>query len=118
MTFVVHEWVMGAILVLAIIAILWGLERRDKNIASKIHLDDLLIGTDGKASKAAFVMGGSFVVTSWIVIFQTLNKSLSDLTFAAYIGAWVVPAVTALIKGDSRNAMYDTTIPTLHKELP
>lgn len=105
-----HEWVMMAILAFAILAILWVLERRNKSATSKIHLDDLLIGTDGKASKAAFVMGGSFIVTSWIVIFQTLNKTLSDLTFAAYIGAWVVPAVTALIKGPSPNATSETTI--------
>jgi len=55
-------------------------------------------------------MGGSFIVTSWIVIFQTLNKTLSDLTFAAYVGAWVVPAVTVLIKGPSPNATSETTI--------
>jgi hypothetical protein len=105
-----HEIIMVAILGIAILSILWILERRNKSTQSKIHLDDLLIGTDGKASKAAFVMGGSFVVTTWVVIFQTLNKTLSDLTFAAYIGAWVVPATTILIKGPSPNATSETII--------
>lgn len=105
-----HEIILVAILGLVILVIVWSLERRSKNTASQIHLDDLLLGADGKASKAAFVMGGSFVVTTWVVIFETLNKSLSDITFAAYVGAWVVPAVTVLIKGPSPNTTSETTI--------
>lgn len=105
-----HEWIMMGVLCVAVLGILWTLERRNKNPASRIHLDDLLIGTDGKASKAAFVMGGSFVVTTWVVIFQTLNKTLTDTTFAAYVGVWVIPSVTVLIKGPSPNATSETTI--------
>jgi hypothetical protein len=108
--FTAHEIVMIGVLAISIVAILWLLERRNKSAASKIHLDDLLIGQDGKASKAAFVMGGSFIVTTWVIIFQTLNKTLTDTTFAAYVGAWVLPAVTALIKGGSPNATSETTI--------
>jgi len=102
--------IMGMILAVVVLLILWTLERRNRNKASPINLDDLLLGTDGKASKAAFVMGGSFVVTTWVIIFETLNKTLTDITFAAYVGAWVVPAVTALIKGPSPNATSETTI--------
>ena len=105
-----HEWIMIGVLGFVILGILWSLERRNKDRASRIHLDDLLIGTDGKVSKAAFVMHGSFVVTTWIVVFQTLNKTLTDTTFAAYVGVWVVPAVTALVKGPSPNATSETTI--------
>lgn len=98
-----HDMIMVGILGIVILIILWSLERRNKNSRSKINLDDLLIGDDGRASKAAFVMHGSFVVTSWVIIYQALNKSLSDLTFAAYVGAWVVPAVAKLIKGTGTN---------------
>lgn len=105
-----HEVILVAILGLVILVILWSLERRNKNTASHIHLDDLLLGPDGKASKAAFVMGGSFVVTTWVIIFETLNRSLSDTIFAAYCGFWVVPAVTALIKGPPNNMTSETTI--------
>jgi hypothetical protein len=105
-----HDALMLAILALVLLLVVRSIDRRNKSQASKLNLDDLLLGSDGKASKAAFVMGGSFLVTSWIVIFQTLNKTLSDLTFAAYVGAWVVPAVTVLIKG-SQNSNSETTIP-------
>ena len=105
-----HDAIMVAALAIAILCILWSLERRNKDKKSRINLDDLLIGDDGKASKAAFVMHGSFVVTSWIVIYQTLNKTLSDLTFAAYVGAWVVPAVSRIIKGTPPGVTSEMTI--------
>lgn len=98
-----HDMVMLGILGIVILIILWLLERRNKDKKSKINLDDLLVGDDGRASKAAFVMFGSFVVTSWVIIFQMLNKTLTDLTFAAYLTAWVVPAVAKLLKGTGTN---------------
>lgn len=105
-----HDAIMVGVLGVVLLCILWSLERRSKDKKSRINLDDLLIGDDGKASKAAFVMHGSFVVTSWIVIYQTLNKSISDITFAAYVGAWVVPAVSRIIKGTSPGASSEVTI--------
>lgn len=105
-----HDMVMLAILGVVILIILWSLERRNKDKKSKINLDDLLVGDDGKASKAAFVMHGSFVLTSWVVIYQTLNKTLTDMTFGLYVASWVAPTVTKLIKGSSPNASSETTI--------
>lgn len=97
-----HDMVMVGVLGIVILLILWSIERRNKNPHSKINLDDLLVGDDGKASKAAFVMFGSFVVTSWVIIFQMLNKTLTDLTYAAYLTTWVAPTVAKLIKGTTK----------------
>lgn len=97
-------------LLVGLMAILWALERRSNSAISLIHLDDLLLGEDGKASKAAAVMGGSFLVTSWVVVWQTVNGTLSDLTFASYIAAWVVPTVTKILKGTSPVSSSETVI--------
>jgi hypothetical protein len=94
-----HDMVMVCALAIVILIILWSLERRNKNHGSKINLDDLLLGDDGKASKAAFVMHGSFVVTTWVIVYETLNKALTDFTFGLYCASWVAPAVTKLIGG-------------------
>lgn len=93
-----HEIILIGLLAIIVLLILRSLEIRSKDKKSQFSFDDLLVGDDGKASKAAIVMFGSFVLTSWVVIFQTLNKSLSDLTFGAYIAAWVVPAVARIVK--------------------
>jgi len=91
----------GLICLLALIALLVmrALMRRNKDEKSLISLDDLLVGDDGKLSKAASVMFGAFLLTSWVILYQTLNKTLTDVTFAAYLTAWVAPAVTKLITG-------------------
>lgn len=99
-----HELVLVGVLLLVVLLILRSLERRSKSRESQFYLDDLLIGDDGKASKAAIVMFGSFVLTSWVIVFQALNKTLSDLSFAAYLTAWVAPAVSRMfappVRGD------------------
>lgn len=88
------------VLALAVLLIMWALERRNKNAHSNISLDDLLIGDDGKMSKAAAVMFGSFALTTWVVVYLTINDKLTDLIFGAYLAAWVAPSVTKLIKGN------------------
>jgi len=93
----------GMILVLAIatLLILLVLHRRSISAKSAISLDDLLLGDDGKVSKAAAVMWGSFALTTWTMVYLTINEKLSEGYFTAYIAAWVAPAVVKLIKGPS-----------------
>ncbi len=99
---IVHgKYIAGAALAVGLIAILLSL-RRQNRIANGYALTDLLLGDDGKASKAAHVMFGSFFLTSWVVVYAALMGKLSDLMFGAYLAAWVTPAVTKLIMGSPR----------------
>jgi hypothetical protein len=93
-----HDIVMAGTLGIILLLLGWLLERRNNDTKSKINLDELLIGDDGKMSKAALVMFGSFVVTSWVIVYQSLMKTLTDITYAAYLTAWVAPAVARIIK--------------------
>lgn len=77
------------------------LVRRDKSEASQLNLDDLLIDpATGKISKAAAVLMGSFALSSWVVVFKTLNGSMSDTLFSAYLATYAAPAVVKII-GDT-----------------
>lgn len=87
---------LGLLLVAGLLSLFW-LVSRNMNRRSRIDLDDLIVGDDGKASKAAFVMFGALGVTSWIVITMTHDKTMTGEIFAAYIAGWVAPAVTKLI---------------------
>lgn len=89
---------MIVVLALAVLLIMWALERRSRSAKSRIDLDDLLLNEDGKMSKAAAVMFGSFALTTWVIVFLTLNGKLTEGYFAAYITAWVAPVVVKLIK--------------------
>ena len=88
-----------AALLMVLFYIVRSLVVRDRSNASKINLDDLLIGDDGKVSKGAAVMLGSFAVTSWMMVFLTLNDKVTEGYFASYLGVWVIPVVAKIIKG-------------------
>lgn len=91
-------------LIVALLAgILW-LVRRDRIKASPIYLDDFLLGDDNRASKAALVMYAALAVSSYVIIIYAIRGTLSDLIFAAYLGAWVAPTVTKLITAGSHAA--------------
>ena len=91
----------GAAFVIAAVAlalfILHALTRRDKCSTSSINLEDLLLGDDGKMSKAATVLLGAFAATTLILVYQAWKGTLTDMTYGAYLAAWVAPTVTRLI---------------------
>ena len=88
---------MGLIVIaIMIVRTLW---HRDKSASSKIDFDDLLLDPNGRMSKSAVVMFGSFGVTTWMMVFLTLEGKMSEGYLTIYGGLWIIPAVTKLIKG-------------------
>lgn len=86
------------LLVFVTAAILASMIGRSRNQSSPIDLEDLLLGADGKLSKAAALLFAAFFFSSWVVGLQTLRGTLSDATFAAYLAAWVAPTLAAMFK--------------------
>jgi len=82
--------------VVALLSVLW---HRDRSTASKIDFDTLLLDTDGRMSKSAIVMFGSFGMTTWMMVFLTLEGKMSEGYLTIYGGLWIIPAVTKLVKG-------------------
>lgn len=95
-----REHIMFAILAIAILAILWTLERKSRNTRSAFSFDELLT-ENGKTSKAACVMFGSFAATTWLLMFLTATGKITEGYFGLYLTAWVAPAVAKIIKGDA-----------------
>ena|SRR5271170_4761893 len=87
------------VLALTVLSIIFTLVRKSRSHVSRVQIDDLLLGEDGKISRAACVLLGSFLLTSWGMVFMWLNEKMTEGYFAAYLAAWVAPAVTKLIKG-------------------
>lgn len=89
--------------VAALLALLFVVTRsllaRNRDKTSAINLDELLLGDDGKPSKAAAVMYVALGVSSWAVVYLTLQDKLTDLIFTAYLGGWVAPTVSRIFKG-------------------
>lgn len=88
---------MATALVLVIASIIFVLIKRDRSSTSAINLEDLLMGDDGKLSKAASVMMGAFAMTTWLMVYLALNNKMTEGYLAIYVGAWIAPTVTRLI---------------------
>jgi hypothetical protein len=84
-------------LVVVILMAATMLTKRDRSSASAINLEDLLLGDDGKLSKAAAVMMGAFAMTTWLMVYLALNNKMTEGYLAIYVGAWIAPTVTRLI---------------------
>lgn len=89
----------SGLLALGALLILWSLLRRSRDEDSKIYLDDLLLGEDGRISKAAAVMFGAFTLTTWMMVYMTVGGKMTEGYFTAYLGAWVAPTVARIIFG-------------------
>lgn len=85
------------VLLLACLLLARAIHKRDKCADSKLSLDDLLLGDDGKMSKAAAVMFGAFGLTTWMMVVLTLRDKMSEGYFGLYSAAWITPTVAALI---------------------
>lgn len=101
--------IMGLILALIVLALVKSILKRDRSMTSRISLEDLLLGDDGKISKAASVMLGSFACTTWMMVYLAMNDKMTEGYFAAYLAAWVIPTVTKLIKGPMPSMTTETT---------
>lgn len=88
---------MVAALIVAIALVMLMLVRRDRSTTSQVNLEDLLLGDDGKLSKAASVMLGAFLMTTWLMVYLALNAKMTEGYLAIYVGAWIAPTVTRLI---------------------
>lgn len=90
---------MGLVLALIILVIARMLVKRDQSAGSALNLDDLLLGDDGKFSKAAAVLMGSFGFTTWLMGYLAISGKMTEGYFGLYVAAWITPTVTKLIAG-------------------
>lgn len=89
------EWIL--LIIVLLIAVLMYM--RWRNQESEINLDDLLM-ENGRMSKISVVFLGSWVFSTWLMVFMTLNDKMTEGLFMAYGGLWIAPIVARIIRGD------------------
>ena len=88
---------LAALLLTIAFVIIRSLLRRDKNADSKINIDELFLDENGKTSKVAIVFLGSFIFTTWVGIWMTLEGKMDTGLLMAYGSLWVTPVVMKVI---------------------
>jgi len=90
--------IMYGVLVLVVLWLIAAVIKRNRDPVSRINIEDLLLGDDGRMSKASVVMLGAFMLTTWLMIYLTAGGKMSEGYLAIYVAAWIAPTVTKLIQ--------------------
>jgi Ca2+/Na+ antiporter len=84
--------------IFSLLLIIWMIIEFIKAQADKlspIDLNDLFIDGSGKIGGSKMRLNMAFIVTTWILIYYTLQGQLSEWLFAAYIAAFVYDRVNS-----------------------
>lgn len=79
----------------------WAIWHQQRDPGSRFDLLDLVMES-GRLSKAAVVMMGSFVVTTWMMFDLTIQGKMTETYFLQYGGLWIVPVIAKIWKGDGK----------------
>ena len=52
---------------------------------------------NGRASKGAVVLMGSFIATTWFFVYYALVGKMTEGYFGLYAAAWIAPVVARII---------------------
>ena len=94
----IERWQLAAIFALLaalLVLIAWrSLRKMHSDPAVNFDLRDLLM-ENGRVSKAAAVMMGSFAATTWFFVYYALNGKMTEGYLGLYVAAWIAPVVRA-----------------------
>lgn len=77
---------------------------------SPIDLNDLFIDSSGKLGGSKMRLNMAFIVTTWVLIYYTLQGQLSEWLFGAYLAAFVYDRISS--RGATTSSPTSPTSPT------
>ena len=96
----IEPWQIALVVALLVaLIIMISLRRAHDDPASTFDLRDLLM-ENGRVSKAAAVMLGSFAATTWCFIYLTISGKMTEGMFGLYAAVWVTPVLARLFKAN------------------
>lgn len=96
----IEPWQIALVVALLVaLGVMISLRRMHNDPTSTFDLRDLLM-ENGRVSKAAAVMMGSFAATTWAFVYLTLSGKLTEGLFGLYAATWIAPVISRLIKSN------------------
>jgi hypothetical protein len=83
------------LLILFAFAVIVSLWRFQKNPNNEFDILDLLM-ENGRVSRTAAAFSVTLIITSWIMLKLTVDKSMTEGYLGIYGGLWVTPIVTRM----------------------
>ena len=86
------------VVVLVLLLVLFFMWRAHRDPAVDFNLLDLVM-ENGRVSKAAFVLMGAFIITTFVIFHMTLNGKMTEGYFTIYGATWIAPVLTRMLSG-------------------
>lgn len=93
-------------LLILLVLFRWHADASRKNF----DLSDLWM-ENGRVSKLALMLLGSFVVTSWIMVHLTLTAKMTEGYLTTYGAIWIAPMLARILKGTPPTTKEDPATP-------
>jgi len=103
-----REIMLGVLAVAALLVVV-SFWRAHRDALAQFNAFDL-ITENGKVSKIALAFMVAFGVTTWVIIYLTIQGKMTEGLFLAYGGMWVAPLVVKVVF--NKNEMPGTTSST------
>jgi hypothetical protein len=91
-----HEIVFGLVAALVALTALFLMQRWSREQNDPFNVRDLFM-ENGRASKGAVVLMGSFAATTWFFVYYTVTGRMTEGYFGLYSAAWIGPVVVRMI---------------------
>jgi hypothetical protein len=88
--------IFGFVAVALSLALVLTLRSWSRAADNPFHVRDLFM-ENGRASKGAVVLIGSFAATTWFFVFYSLTGRMTEGYFGLYAAAWIAPVVARMI---------------------
>lgn len=101
-----YKYAAVAILAGLCVGILITLLHSNASHRSKIDLEDLLLGADGKISSVALAFWICCGFSNWLMVYLTMTGKMTEGYFGLYLTAWVLPLT-------AKQVFNQKTMPTM-----
>jgi hypothetical protein len=88
--------VFGLVAAAVLLAIVVTMRRWSGALDNPFNVRDLVM-ENGRASRGAVVLLGSFAATTWFFVYYTLTGRMTEGYFGLYSVAWIAPTVARMI---------------------
>lgn len=91
-----NELAFGLVACIVALVIVVSLRRWSRDEENPFDVRDLVM-ENGRASKGAVVLMGSFAATTWFFIYYSLTGRMTEGYFGLYSAAWIAPVVARML---------------------
>ena len=90
--------VFSLLVVLGMVISFW---RASRSKTSAISIEDMFVDDSGKIGGSKMRLNAAFLITAWVIVYQTLHGAMTEWLMAAFLTAFVADRVSSRMASGS-----------------